>query len=178
MSIGAIMMIGLSLVQSLQEQAAIEDQAEAQQDELTRQQEEANLISQEEKSERALEADRAAASALVAMETVGGAGSLNDQRQQQEIHGVAGLDLARIEGNRRREVGALQATKKQSAKQANADIKASQMKFLGSAASTVTGDMGQKQLQTQALGLGPSGSPASSSQLSPRSTISLGARAQ
>ena len=135
MAIGAILATALSFASSLTEQSAIEDQAEAQQDELTRQQEETNLRAQEDRSDRALEADRASSASLAAMEVIGGAGSANDVRLGAEIAGNAGVDLARIEGNRRREVGALQSEKKSSAQKANANIQASQLKFLGTAAS-------------------------------------------
>jgi hypothetical protein len=45
----------------------------------------------------------------VAMETLGGAGSQNEARLGREIAGVAALDIARIEGNRRRQVEALES---------------------------------------------------------------------
>jgi hypothetical protein len=182
MAIGAIIMIGLSLVQSLQEQSAIEDQAEAEQNELTRQQEQANTRAQEDRSERAIAADRQMASITAGFEaTGGGMGSGNAARALQEEGGAAGLDLARIEGNRRREVGALQSEKKSSAQKANAEIQKSQLKFLGSAASAGTGLLGNQAAQSQASGFvsGHGGAHGpSSSQLSSRSTISLGSRAQ
>lgn len=173
MAIGAIMMIGLSLVQSLQEQAAIEESAELEQDELTRQQEEANLIAQEDRSARVNEADRQAASMMAGMEATGGAaGSGVEGRLGREVASNAGLDLARIEGNRRSEVGAIQGQKKASAASANQKIQQSQTKFLSSAISAGTGFTGN----TQAVNATKAGNAARVA--SARSTTGLGSRAQ
>lgn len=125
--------VGFSFLSSMQEQSAIKDQANAAQNELTRQQKEANLQAAEEKSERARAADKQFASAIVAMEAIGGAGSQNEQQALGEIAGNAGLDLARIEGNRRRQVSALQAEKRSVRDKAKGAIKQSQAKFLSSA---------------------------------------------
>jgi hypothetical protein len=127
---------GVSLLKSVQEQKAAEDQFEAENKEFTRQQEEANLIAQERKSERALAADKQFASMVASMESLGGAGSQDEARLAAEIGGNAGLDLSRIEGNRRREVKSLQASKGAARETAQARIKASQLKFLGSVAKT------------------------------------------
>ena len=137
MATGALLaaVVVVAFLQARAEQEAISDQAEAQQEELTRQQGVANEIAQEDKSVLAAEADRQASSALVAMEVIGGAGSANDIRLQGEIGGVAGLDLARIEGNRRREIAARQSEKKSVTLRAKAGIKASQFKFFATAAS-------------------------------------------
>lgn len=120
---------------SMQEQAGIKEQAEAQQEELRRQQEEANRQAAEEKSDLALEMDKRLASARAAMEAIGGFGSVNDERAQAEIAGLKGLDLARIEGNRSRQVDALKAAQRSVRKKAKASIIQSQSAFLSSALS-------------------------------------------
>ena len=125
--------LGFAFLSSIQEQSAIEQQVKDAQKELTRQQQEANLIAQEEKSDRARAADRQFASAMVALETAGGAGSQNEARFGAEIAGNAGLDLARIEGNRRREVSALQSEKRAVRQKGRGAIRRSQAQFLSSA---------------------------------------------
>ena len=125
--------LGFGFLSSMQEQQAAEQSAKDEIDELYRQQQEANKAAQEQKSDRAREGDKLYASALVAMETVGGAGSQNEARIAAEISGNTGLDLARIEGNRRREVGALRASMRAARKGAASAIRASQANFLGSA---------------------------------------------
>jgi hypothetical protein len=110
-------------------------QAEAEQEELRRQQEENNRIAAEEASDRAIEADKAAASAIAAMEAIGGFGSANDDRLQMEIAGVKGLDLARIEGNRTARNAALKASQQAVRTQAKSTIQQNNSAFLGSALS-------------------------------------------
>lgn len=120
---------GFGFIQSWKEQEAIREDAKNQMDEATRQQKEANLRAQEERSDRARQADKQFASAMVAMEAIGGAGSQNEKRAGDEISGHAGIDLARIEGNRRRQVDALQAAKNATKKSAVRGIKQSQANF-------------------------------------------------
>lgn len=111
-------------------------QAEAEQEELRRQQEENNRIAAEEASDRAIEADKAAASAIAAMEAIGGFGSANDDRLQMEIAGVKGLDLARIEGNRTARNASLRASQKAVRNRAKSTIQQNNSAFLGSALSS------------------------------------------
>ncbi len=127
--------VGFSLLSSLQEQAAVAQQNKDAQKELTRQQKEVNRQAAEEKSDRVRKADRQFASAIVALEAAGGAGSQTEERFGTEIAGNAGLDLARIEGNRRRAVSSLQAEKRAVRKKARGAIQRSQAEFLSSALS-------------------------------------------
>lgn len=132
------------LLSSMQGQSATQEAAAAEQDELRRQQEEANKRAAEDKSDRALEGDKAAAAATVAMAEVGGAGSLNDSRKQAEIAGLTGLDLARLEGNRTRKIGSLVAAQKSVRQKASAEITAARGKFFGDALS-IGGDISRAQ---------------------------------
>jgi hypothetical protein len=135
MSIAGIMlaMTAVSLVGSVMEQDAAAEQFNAESKELTRQQEVANEIAQEDRSERVNEADRQQAAALAGMEVVGGSGSANENRMLGEIGGNSGIDLARIEGNRRREVSSLEASKSAAKERAKGAISSSQLGFIGSA---------------------------------------------
>ena len=124
---------GFSFLSSMQQQGEIEDQVRNEQKEFARQQREANLQAQEEKSERARVADKQFASAITAMEALGGAGSQDEARIGAEIAGNAGLDISRIEGNRRRQVAALQGASKAATKEGKAAIRATQAQFLSTA---------------------------------------------
>ena len=75
--------------------------------ELNRQRAEENKIAQEKKSDRVREADKAQASLIAALADSGGAGGANESRFVAETGFFEGLDLARIEGNRRRKVESL-----------------------------------------------------------------------
>jgi hypothetical protein len=134
---------------SLQEQDAIKDEDKANQKELDRQQGEANRIKQEERSERTLEADRQMASITAGFEAIGGgADSGNQARKSNEEAGAAGLDLARIESNRRSEIGSLQADKITSAQKAKGAIKRSQARFMSNSLSAGQNFFGQSALNT------------------------------
>lgn len=163
---------GFSFIQSMQEQSDIEQNVKDQQKEMLRQQKEANLRAQEEKSERAKIADKQFASAIVAMETVGGAGSQNEASILAEIAGNKGLDLARIEGNRRREISSLQSSSNAARKEGKAAIKASQAQFLSTALGNAATYAGSKAQQGQAKDLvTPTGATTKN-----RVTIGEGAR--
>lgn len=133
---------GFAFLQSWKEQENIREDSKNAMNELTRQQNEANRQSEENKSDRARAADKQFASAIAAMEAIGGAGSQDEARFGTEISGNAGLDLARIEGNRRRQISALQSEKNATKKRAVRAIQASQAQFLSTAlgnASAVAG---------------------------------------
>lgn len=106
----------LNAVSTFAQNAAIDDQsanvaesANRQIAELDRQRKEASLIAQEKKADRVREADKVTASIIASLSEVGGAGTANESRFVQEAGFYEGLDLARIEGNRRREVESLRA---------------------------------------------------------------------
>ena len=90
------------------------EQAEAELVEFDRQREETNRIAAEDKSDRVLQADKQFASLLVSMIESGGAGTQNESRFAGEIGGYEGVDLARIEGNRRGDVESLRSRQKAS----------------------------------------------------------------
>jgi hypothetical protein len=128
--------LGAQLVGSLSGQDAAEQQAQAEMQELRRQEEQANLQAAEDKSDRARDRDRRIAASVAAAEASGAAGSQNDARLQAEIAGEAGLDLSRIEGNRVRKSAALRASARAVRKDAELEIQQSRSKFLQSAFST------------------------------------------
>lgn len=138
---------GFAFLQSWQEQEQLREDSKNAMNELTRQQNEANRKSEEDKSDRARQGDKQFASAIAAMEAIGGAGSQDEARFGTEISGNAGLDLARIEGNRRREVQSLQAAKNAEKKRTVRAIKQSQAQFFvtqnNNAAAAFGGSGGQ-----------------------------------
>jgi hypothetical protein len=129
--IGQLIGAGISLLGDKKESKAAEQQSQDEQVEVQRQQVQATEISQGEKSDRAIAADRQIASMTVAMETLGGAGSQNEARLGREIAGVAALDIARIEGNRRRQVEALESQATTSRNRAEATKTRSKFNSLG-----------------------------------------------
>lgn len=129
----SIAQIGLGFIGSMSEQQAVQDQYDEQRKEFERQQEEANLRAREERSDRVRERDKAAAAAMVAFEAIGGAGSQNAARRQQEVAGTAAIDLSRISGNQRRELSSIYSRAKAARKDAATQIASSQQQFLGSA---------------------------------------------
>lgn len=86
--------------------AAIE-QSRLEWQEYERQKVEATRQAQEQKSERAREADRKMGMMLAVMADNGAEGTSTVSRYAGEIGFLEGLDIARIEGNRRRELAAL-----------------------------------------------------------------------
>lgn len=125
---------------------SVEEQTELEIEELFRQQEFLIEKAQEDKSDRVREADALFASMIVAMADGGGAGSINQVRFGVEIGFNEGIDIARIESNRRREIEARQSGKQaalnrlKDAKRAGGiRNKASSARFLGSIASTGLG---------------------------------------
>jgi hypothetical protein len=121
----------MSISSAQQQQEAAVDQFKAEDKELTRQQTEANLQAQEQKSERAREADKQFASMVTSMEALGGAGSMDEARFGVEIGANSGLDISRIEGNRRREVEALQSSKQASRQRALGTVEQAQGQQVG-----------------------------------------------
>lgn len=79
--------------------------------EATRQQTEVNRVTTEEKSDRARQADRELATLRVLGGEVGGSTGVY-QRMVQELGYFEGMDISRIEGNRKAQIDALQSDKK------------------------------------------------------------------
>ncbi len=128
--------LGASLLGTIQQQSGIADQAAAQQAELLRQEELANVQAAEDKSDTALRMDKAMASARAAMEAIGGFGSINDERAQAEIAGLKGLDLSRIESNRMNKTASIRASAAAVRAKAQGAIDQASFDFLGSALQT------------------------------------------
>ena len=139
--------VGLSALSADQAQDAAYKQAEAEQEELFRQREEADRQAAREASDLAREMDAAAAKARVAMEALGGAGSVNDLRAQAEIAGLKSVDIARIEANRTNRAEALASAAKASRR--TADFRADQAtaRFLGDALGIAGGAFAFSQRQ-------------------------------
>ena len=105
---------GFKLAGMMEQNEALDDEAQAAADqadleiqELDRQRRQASAIAQERKADRVITADRQFASMIAAMADNGGHGTQNEARFGAEIGFYEGLDLARIEGNRKREIEAL-----------------------------------------------------------------------
>ncbi len=160
MGIETMILIGISVammaVSTMFQNQALGDQNKAlaeqnrlDQEELTRQQEEVNDQSDEQKSDTARRADADFASMIVAMADGGGAGGVNQLRLGVDIGGIEGINLARIEGNRRRQVESIQAQKQGSTISTRSQIKGNvnqgrinTINFLGSAAGAAAGGVG------------------------------------
>lgn len=136
-------MIAQNSALNKQSKAAAE-QARRDNEELDRQREEATEIAQEKKSDRVREADRETASMVAMLADVGGGGTLNESRFAGEVGFNSGVDLARIEGNRQRELQSLRS--QQVGNRQNAINIASEnrskalgntINFIGGAASTL-----------------------------------------
>lgn len=140
----AIASVATGFLGSLQEQEAAEDANRDFQKEATRQQREENLKAQGDKAERTLLAERRIASITAGFEALGG-GAGQEGRATAEEAGAGGLDLARIEGNRRNAVASLQADKKRTARETEDRIKASQARFLSSSITTASSFFGDPQ---------------------------------
>ena len=146
--------IGLGLAgkkRSLEQQgisqntAAAQLQSQAEVEELSRQQGEIDRNTAEKKSDRVREADKQFASMIVSMGEMGGAGTVNEARFAVEIAANQGLDLARIESNRRADIRSVEASKAASKSRATTAAssgaiqkKASDIRFLGSGLSIAT----------------------------------------
>ncbi len=83
-----------------EQQRAAEEAAVRQQEELKRQQDRADLVAQEEKSDIAREADRRIGE-MLAFQADTGATTMGIARLAGDIGGIEGLDIARIESNRK-----------------------------------------------------------------------------
>jgi hypothetical protein len=139
--------IGAQFLGMMSANAAVDDQIEAQNEqarleieERDRQRKEAGKQAQEQKSDRVRQADKQFASMIVSLSEVGG-GDHTEGRFAGETGLYEGLDLARIEGNRRRQVSALHSEQVASrnsalsfAKQGAAQKQANFFNFLGGAA--------------------------------------------
>jgi hypothetical protein len=143
------LMIGAQFMGMMAANDSIDDQIEAQNEqsrleieERDRQRVETGRQAQEQKSDRVREADKQFASMIVSLSEVGG-GDHTAGRFAGETGLYEGLDLARIEGNRRRQVSALHSEQIASrnnalsfAKQGASQKKQNFFNFLGGAAST------------------------------------------
>lgn len=133
--------LGGQLLGGIGEKEQIKAQAKAEQEEFRRRQEEENRAAAADASDRALAAAKATAEGIAAMESIGGFGSVNDERLEMEIAGTAGLDLARIESNRQARNAVHRAGAKAARAAAAAQSRAVDSKFLQSAFSTGAGVM-------------------------------------
>ncbi len=137
-SLGNILQVAVGAMSLFSSNKGEAQQFKADNREITRQQGTVNELAGEDKSDIAREADRAAASAMAAMEVVGGSGSQNEARLNAEIHGIKGIDLARLEGSRRREIAALQSRKESAREHAKAAQTKNTLNFLGGVADVAT----------------------------------------
>ena len=114
--LGMSMLQGQAAIQASksQSQAATENSRREWQ-EFHRQQKEVSAQARADKSDRAREADKLMGQMIAVMADNGGAGTSNESRFAGEIGYLEGLDISRIEGNRRREVEALNSAKTASA---------------------------------------------------------------
>jgi hypothetical protein len=143
------LMIGAQFMGMMAANDAIDDQVDAANEqtrleieEKDRQRKETGRQAQEQKSDRVRAADKQFASMIVSLSEVGG-GDHTAGRFAGETGLYEGLDLARIEGNRRRQVSALHSEQVASrnnalsfAKQGVAQKKSNFFNFLAGSAST------------------------------------------
>ncbi len=130
--------------QAKKQQAAVEVQTDREVKELKRQQVRDNTVSQEERSDRAIEADRQMA-ALIAAGADGGITSAALARSIVAVGAQEGRDIGRIEGNRlenaraRRSVAVSTIEETGARKsQTSRRIKGNNLKFLGTAIDTTS----------------------------------------
>jgi hypothetical protein len=118
----AIAMAAASAAMQAQAQRAnnrvIEHNMRTAQEEASEQQKQINEQAEEAKGDRTREADREIASLRVMAAESGGLGSLGNQRLIQEAGFFEGMDIARIESNRSKNIDALQRAKINGAKNA------------------------------------------------------------
>ena len=149
-----------STIQANKAQDQIAQQAVAQSDaeviELQRQRDERSEIAQEEKADRVREADQQFASMVTRLADVGGAGTQNEARFAQEIGGFEGLDVARIESNRRRDVESIKSRQQVSQSRALDTVaatkgrkKANSLGFISSAVGAGVSISGHRQREEQ-----------------------------
>lgn len=101
-----VVMLAMTAIQTAMSMKAASDQqksaeaaARRQQDELKRQQRRADLVAQEQKSDKAREADREIGAIMAAAADNGSSGAAI-ARMVGDVGGIEGLDVARIESNR------------------------------------------------------------------------------
>jgi hypothetical protein len=118
----AIAMAAASAAMSAQAQRAnnrvIEHNMRTAQEEATEQQKQVNKQAEEAKGDRTREADREIASLRVLAAEGAGLGSVGSNRLIQEAGFFSGMDIARIESNRKTNIDALQRSKVNGAKNA------------------------------------------------------------
>lgn len=122
----------LGVLSAQQEGAAAADQAEAEAAEFRRQQDVAKEREREAMSDRTRQADREMASMIAAMAENGGLGTTNATGLAVDIGGIEGLDLARIQGNTRREIEALESRARASIARGRNAVKNASLSALGS----------------------------------------------
>jgi len=151
--------LALKAFQTISQNSALDDQSQLAADqsdaevvELQRQRDERNVQAQEQKADRVREADKQFASMITSLADNGGAGTQNQSRFAGEIGGFEGIDLARTESNRRRDVESIKSRQTASQSRALDTIaankgkkKANSLNFLGSAASAGVSIAGHSQ---------------------------------
>ncbi len=133
------------------ESEAAARQAEAEIEELDRQREFVDEEAATQKSARVRQADKDDATMQVGLVIMGGAGSVNEARLSQEVGYYEGLDIARLEGNRRRQAESLKASQESSKQTAlnigiqnKAQARGNTYSFLSSAVKTGASTFGKK----------------------------------
>lgn len=109
---------------------------------LTVQQQQAIEQSDQEKSDRAKEADRQLSSLRVISGEAGGLGTVNYTRQAGEIASFEGIDIARIEANRDRTIQSLQSQKEGGAITARSQLREVSSRSSQSTVGAVFGGLG------------------------------------
>jgi len=153
MGIEMLLGIGLSVFQGVMGIASAGSQAKAaasaanaqfeqQNRELTEQQKQADEDSRQKKGDRAREADRELSTLRVIAGETGGLGTVNSSRLSGEAAYFEGLDVARIESNRSREVAALQRRKEYAHDDASRAAKSASANARSSAISAVASTVG------------------------------------
>ena len=139
-SSGVSMMQGAQAAQS--QAAAAQRQFEFQDAELTRQQAEINRVAEEDKSDITRQADRTLGSIRAAAAELGASGSTSYVRMLTELGGIEGLDLSRIERNRKEGVASAQSSKTTAAISGQNTVKQAQNKQTAKIADSVLGFVG------------------------------------
>lgn len=136
---------------------------------LTQEQKRLNVVAQEQRSDRARAASQDFASMTVALSESGGADGQNAARFGGEINYLSGLDLARIEGNRRNQVEGAQREKDSVVASANAardaagfEIVSTVVGFAGQGAGFAAGEVDQASQVASATGSIPRQNPTPS----------------
>lgn len=142
----SILQAGFGLISAGQQAKAAASAAQAEFDnknrELTEQQKQADEEAKQKKGDRAREADRELATLRVIAGETGGLGTVTSGRLSGEAAYFEGLDLARIESNRSRQVASLQRQKEYAAGDAQRAAKSASASARSSAISAVMTGVG------------------------------------